>query len=70
MESIFSDLAIGLPIVKGQNYPVRNCWHFSTDGTTRDVLFRDRDDFVAAIILRRNKSHGWLVCTWKKLNLS
>lgn len=49
MESIFSDLAIGLPIVKGQNYPVRNCWHFSTDGTTRDVLFRDRDDFVAAM---------------------
>ena len=49
MESILSDLAIGLPIVKGQNYPVRNCWHFSTDGTTQDVLFRDREDFVAAM---------------------
>ena len=49
MESILSDLAIGLPIIKGQNYPVRNCWHFSTDGTTQDVLFRDREDFVAAM---------------------
>ena len=49
MESILSDLAIGLPFVKGQNLPIRNCWHFSTDGTAQDVLFRDRDDFVAGM---------------------
>lgn len=49
MKNILLDLAIGLPFVKGQNLPVRNCWHFSTDGTARDVLFRDRDDFVAGM---------------------
>ena len=49
MKNILLDLAIGLPYVKGQNLPVRNCWHFSTDGTARDVLFRDRDDFVAGM---------------------
>ena len=49
MENILSDLAIGLPFVKGQSLPVRNCRHFSTDGTAQDVLFRDRDDFVAGM---------------------
>lgn len=49
METIFTDLAIGLPFVKGQNLPVRNCWHFSTDGTVRDVLFRDGADYVLAM---------------------
>lgn len=49
METFFTDLAIGLPFVKGQNLPVRNCWHFSTDGTVRDVLFRDEADYVLAM---------------------
>lgn len=49
MEIILSDLGIGLPIVKGQNMAVRNCWHFSTDGTYAEVLFRDRTDFVDAM---------------------
>ena len=49
METILFDLAIGLPFVKGQNLPVRNCWHFSTDGTVRDVLFRDEADYVLAM---------------------
>ena len=49
MKNVFSDLAIGLPFVKGQNLPVRNCWHFSTDGTVQDVLFRDDVDFVQAL---------------------
>ena len=49
MEIILSDLGIGLPIVKGQDHPVRNCWHFSTDGTYAEVLFRDRTDFVDAM---------------------
>ncbi|MBR5724288.1 MAG: hypothetical protein IKX62_02795 [Bacteroidales bacterium] len=29
--------------------PVRNCWHFSTDGAYAEVLFRDRTDFVDAM---------------------
>ena len=49
MENILLDLAIGLPFVKGQNHPVRNCWHFSTDGTAQDVLFRNRNDFVGGM---------------------
>ncbi|MCR4823928.1 MAG: transposase [Bacteroidales bacterium] len=40
------ELGIGLPFVKGQNLPVSNCWHFSTDGKFAEVLFRDRDDFI------------------------
>ena len=49
MKTDLTDLAIGLPFVKGQNLPVKNCWHFSTDGTVQDVLFRDEDDFIAAM---------------------
>ena len=49
MEIILTDLGIGLPIVKGQDHPVRNCWHFSTDGAYAEVLFRDRTDFVDAM---------------------
>ena len=44
-----SDLGIGLPFVKGQSIPVRNCWHFSTDGAYAEVLFRDRTDFIDAM---------------------
>ena len=43
------DLGIGIPFIKGQIRPVRNCWHFSTDGNSAEVLFRDRDDFVDAM---------------------
>ena len=49
MKTDLTDLAIGLPFVKGQNLPVKNCWHFSTDGTVQDVLFSDEDDFIAAM---------------------
>ena len=49
MEINLSDLGIGLPIVKGQDNPVHNCWHFSTDGTYAEVLFRDRADFIDAM---------------------
>ena len=44
-----SDLGIGFPFIKGQSLPVRNCWHFSTDGAYAEVLFRDRTDFVDAM---------------------
>lgn len=49
MENLLSDLAIGQPFVKGRDLPVRNCWHFSTDGTVQDVLFRDKADYVLAM---------------------
>lgn len=41
-----ADLGIGQPFSKGQSTPVRNCWHFSTDGAFAEVIFRDREDFV------------------------
>lgn len=44
-----SDLGLNAQFVKGQNIPVRNCWHFSTDGNLVDFLFRDDDDFVAGV---------------------
>lgn len=49
MEINLTDLGVGLPIIKGQDNPVRNCWHYSTDGTYAEVLFRDRTDFVDAM---------------------
>lgn len=49
MEIILSDLGIGLPIIKGQDKAVHNCWHFSTDGAYAEVLFRNRTDFVDAM---------------------
>lgn len=43
---IRSDLGINHRFAKGQpDVEVRRCWHFSTDGTSVDVLFRDDDDF-------------------------
>ena len=49
MEIILSDLGIGLPIIKGRDHPVRNCWHFSTDGAYAEVLFQGRSEFVDAM---------------------
>lgn len=45
---IESDLGLNVQVVKGQDIPVRNCWHFSTDGNLVDFLFCDEADFVAA----------------------
>lgn len=44
-----SDLGLNAQFVKGQNIPVRNCWHFSTDGGLVDFLFRDDEDFIAGM---------------------
>lgn len=41
-----SDLGINAPFIKGQQVPVRNCWHFSTNGDAVDSIFRDREDFI------------------------
>ena len=41
-----SDLSLNGPFIKGQNIPVRNCWHFYTDGSSVDRLFDDNTDFI------------------------
>jgi REP element-mobilizing transposase RayT len=40
-----SDLSLDKPFVKGKNLPIRNCWHFCTDGNAVDRLFDDDHDF-------------------------
>ena len=41
-----TDLGINAPYQKGFDVPVRNCWHFSTDGNAVDVIFYDETDFI------------------------
>lgn len=41
-----SDLGIGLSYEKGKVIPVRNCWHFCTDGNAVDAMFFDDYDFI------------------------
>ena len=45
LRQIILDLGINAPFVKGRTLPVKNCWHFSTDGNAVDVMFQD-DDFI------------------------
>ena len=46
LRQIVSDLGLDAPFVKGKNIPVKNCWHFSTDGNAVDAIFEDEDDFI------------------------
>ena len=46
LRQIVSDLGLDTPFVKGRKIPVRNCWHFCTDGNAIDVLFYGEADFV------------------------
>ena len=46
LRKIRSDLGLNLPFLKGQSIPVKNCWHFSTDGNAVDVIFYDEEDFI------------------------
>jgi len=48
-ESLCRDLSIGTPFIKGFNRPVRNCWHFSSDGNHAFAIFECTADFKAAI---------------------
>ncbi|MBQ9549106.1 MAG: hypothetical protein IJV01_08150 [Bacteroidales bacterium] len=59
---IASDLAIDAPFVKGKDNPVRNCWHFSTDGNAVNYLFHDEADF------KDGMNRVFLV--WKKYNVT
>lgn len=45
LRQIVQDLGLNVPFVKGQNIPIKNCWHFSTDGNAVDVMFYE-DDFI------------------------
>jgi len=41
-----NDLGVNIPYQKGFDAPVRNCWHFSTDGNSVDLIFYDEIDFI------------------------
>lgn len=46
LRQIESDLGLNIRYIKGQgDIPVRNCWHFSTDGNAVDVMFWDGEDY-------------------------
>ena len=49
LAQIEADLGLNVPFVRGQQIPVRNCWHFSTDGNAVDALFTGEDDFIAGM---------------------
>jgi len=51
MKQIASDLGLNVRFEKGSTIPVKNCWHFMTDGNAVDVLFRENDDFRFAMNL-------------------
>ena len=60
MNQIETDLGLNVPFVKGQQIPVKNCWHFSTDGNAVDAMFLDETDFCAGMnrILPLVQRHG------------
>ncbi len=43
--NILADLGINVPFIKGESIPIRNCWHFSSDGNALDTMFYDDADF-------------------------
>lgn len=46
-QSIEIDLGLNIPYIKGGNdIPVRNCWHFYTNGDDVDIMFCDRRDYT------------------------
>ena len=47
--SLRLDLSIGATFIKGFNRPVRNCWHFSSDGNFAFAIFESESDFKAAM---------------------
>ena len=49
LRQIISDLGLSVPFVRGQTIPVKNCWHFSTDGKAVDVIFYDDADFISGM---------------------
>lgn len=46
LQRLSADLGLNAQFIKGQTIPIRNCWHFSTDGNQVEYLFADTDDFI------------------------
>lgn len=44
-ENLINDLGIDAVFIKGRDVPVRNCWHFFSDGDNVDAMFYDEHDF-------------------------
>lgn len=49
LRQITFDLGLNIQFVKGQTIPVKNCWHFCTDGNAVDAMFLDEADFIAGM---------------------
>ena len=49
LSRIEADLCLNTPFVKGKKLPIRNCWHFYTDGSAVDVLFDSEQDFIVGM---------------------
>jgi REP element-mobilizing transposase RayT len=49
LRQIESDLGLDVPFVRGRMIPIKNCWHFSTDGDAVDSIFQDEEDFRAGM---------------------
>lgn len=43
------DLGLGVAYARGSVIPVKNCWHFMTDGKAVDVMFYDDKDFMDGV---------------------
>lgn len=41
-----SDLGIGSPFIPGQDTPVKNCWHFFSNGDDVDIMFAEECDYI------------------------
>jgi len=50
VEQFISDLSIDkVSYERGKDLPVRNCYHFSTNGNSVDMMFHDTEDFKAGM---------------------
>lgn len=45
LREIEADLALNVSYVPGQTLVIKNCWHFSTDGSSVEMMFYDDTDF-------------------------
>ena len=45
LERISVDLNLNSAYIKGFDTPVKNCWHFSSDGNAIDFMYKDDEDF-------------------------
>lgn len=61
LNKLRKDLGIGTGFIKGKDTPVRNCWHFYTDGNAIDAMFYNADDF------RDGMNRVYVV--WQKFNV-